>query len=454
VHCLVPLKCGSQIQSGAGAVAKTNRPTTRATKTTETKATETKSTETKTTETKTTETKTTETIVTYTNADAFISSSVLLCFFIVPSIVAIGTTFLRCYDVGGKSFVYIDLEKECYQGQHLFFSLLVAWPMILFYGALLPGYAMLLLRRAGAARSTDPHLMLRWGMLHSGYRSSKFWWELVVLLRKYFIIMLVTFNSKGEYQLHMALGIVMVALHLHDSQRPFGHRHVNPTNAVLHRYEMGSLVILLGMLWCGGFFSLNLCHTESGWCDFMVVVVLVCNFLLMAVLVTLFVKGWCKRNHLDEKISRMVGSRRSAASRRSGSSVVGQKTTRGWSSHDVVGRELENLEGEVKTNPMLSPAQSAALAQDVGEGSETTRTTVEVMEEKDEHEILTDPATDRKYSWNTKTGETVWIDEEEEDGEEEEEEDEDEDTEILFDPVSGRKYVHHIPSGNTTWLDG
>jgi hypothetical protein len=174
----------------------------------------------------------------------------------------------------------------------------------------------------------------------------------------------------------------------------------------------------------------------------------------MAVLVTLFVKGWCKRNHLDEKISRMVGSRRSAASRRSGSSVVGQKTTRGWSSHDVVGRELENLEGEVKTNPMLSPAQSAALAQDVGEGSETTRTTVEVMEEKDEHEILTDPATDRKYSWNTKTGETVWIDEEEEDGEEEEEEDEDEDTEILFDPVSGRKYVHHIPSGNTTWLDG
>ena len=108
------------------------------------------------------------------------------------------------------------------------------------------------------------------------YRSSKFWWELVVLLRKYSIIMLVTFNSKGEYQLHMALGIVMVALHLHDSQRPFGHRHVNPTNAVLHRYEMGSLLTLLVMLWCGGFFSLNLCQTENDWCEFMVVVVLVC----------------------------------------------------------------------------------------------------------------------------------------------------------------------------------
>jgi hypothetical protein len=148
VQCFGPLKCGSQIQSGAGVSAKTNRPTTKSKATTK---------ETKTTETKTTETTTTETIVTYTNADAFISSSVLLCFFIVPSIVAIGTTFLRCYAVGGQSYVYIDLQKECYQGQHLFFSLLVAWPMILFYGALLPGYAMLLLRRAGAERSTDPH---------------------------------------------------------------------------------------------------------------------------------------------------------------------------------------------------------------------------------------------------------------------------------------------------------
>ena len=169
----------------------------------------------------------------------------------------------------------------------------------------------------------------------------------------------------------------------------------------------------------------------------------------MAVLLALFVKGCCKRHHLDEKIILMVERRRSARSRRSGSSVAGQRTTRVWSSHDVVDRELESLEGEVKTNPMLSPTQSAAMAQGAREGAGATKTT-EVFEEKDEHEILIDPATMRKYSWNTKTGETVWIDEEEAEAEEEE----DDDTEILTDPVSGRKYVHHIPSGNTTWLDG
>jgi len=358
-HHFAPLKCGNRIQRGGGAGSKTNGPTTK------TKATTKETKETQTTETKTTKKRGKR--VTYTNADAFISSSVLLCFFVLPSIVAIGTTFLRCYDVGGKLFVYIDLEKECHQGQHLFFSLLVAWPMILFYGALLPGSAMLLLHRAGAARSTDPHLMLRWGILHSGYRSSKFWWELVVLLRKYSIIMLVTFNSKGEYQLHMALGIVMIALHLHDSQRPFGHRHVDPTNAVLHRYEMGSLLILLVMLWCAGFFSLELCQTENGWCEFMAVAVVVSNFLLLGVLLAMYVKEWCKRKRLKMKISKMIEQKKIKKALGS-RSVVGRKNTRGKlrgrSPDDLADRDLEGVDGEVKTNSVFSPTQpAAAMAQ-------------------------------------------------------------------------------------------
>ena len=107
---------------------------------------------------------------------------------------------------------------------------------------------MLYLRRAGPARLTDASLMFRWGMLHSGYRESKYWWELVVMLRKYFIIGLVTFQNRDEFQLHVALGIILLALHFHDSQHPFGHRHISRVNGVLHRYEMASLLIILFML--------------------------------------------------------------------------------------------------------------------------------------------------------------------------------------------------------------
>ena len=96
--------------------------------------------------------------------------------------------------------------------------------MIVFYGIVLPVFFMLRLRRAGPTRLTDPSLMLRWGMLHSGYREEKYWWEIIVLLRKYFVILLVTFDTRGEFQLHLALGVLIIALHVHDAQHPFGHR--------------------------------------------------------------------------------------------------------------------------------------------------------------------------------------------------------------------------------------
>ena len=253
--------------------------------------------------------------------------------------------------IWGKSFVFIDLEKECYEGKHLLNNLLVACPMILFYGAIVPGYFMLRLRRVGSARSTDPHLMLRWGMLHSGYRGTKYWWELVVLLRKYLVILLVTLDSKGILQLHMALGVVIVSMHLHDTQRPFGHRHLDPINSVLHRYEMWSLLILLLMLWCAGFFSLNLCQTQNGVCSVMVLVVLVCNFGLVGVLVTMNVKEWWKRHHSKmEKMMEMIKKTRSSS--RSGS-VVDQKKR----SEIKEGNE-EAVAVTVNTNPMFSSTKT------------------------------------------------------------------------------------------------
>ena len=177
--------------------------------------------------------------------------------------------------------------------------------------------------------------------------------------------MLVTFNSKGEYQLHMALGIVIVALHVHDSQRPFGHRHVNPTNAVLHRYEMGSLVVLLGMLWCGGFFSLNLCRTQNGWCEFMVVVVLVGNFLLVGVLLAMFCKEWCIRKHVGEKVIELIEKRRSSARRRVDSVGETQKKegSKGASeSGSESGEVKERSTAQHFDNPMLLSGTSAKHA--------------------------------------------------------------------------------------------
>jgi hypothetical protein len=289
----------------------------------------------------------TTTRVTYTDADAFISSAVLLWYLSLPSLLQISTGSLKCWPVGNQNYIFIDLEKNCFHDDHLLFSLLVACPTILLYGGVLPGYFMFRLHRAGSARLTDPSLMLRWGMLHSGYREKKFWWETIVLLRKYTIILLVTFNNRGEFQLHIALGILFLALHFHDSQHPFGHRRTAASNATLHRYEMASLLILLFMLWCASFFSLGVCTHEAGWCTFMVVLVLGSNFGLIGGLVIMYGKAWCKRNHLHKKISKFV---RKSFSRKS---TVGSTTGTGGGTGvgtgvGTGGGDSGNSNGEVK----------------------------------------------------------------------------------------------------------
>ena len=98
----------------------------------------------------------------------------------------------------------------------------VAAPMLVLYALVVPGTILLTLRRSGSARLSDPSLMLRYGLLHSGYRNTKYWWELVVLVRKYAIIAVATFVQSDIRQLHFVLAVLIVALHLHDNQKPFG----------------------------------------------------------------------------------------------------------------------------------------------------------------------------------------------------------------------------------------
>ena len=322
IHWCGVFKCGSQIRRGALCPKNTSTGSTLAIINTKRNSTGRRK-------------------MTYSDADAFVSTSVLLWFIILPSLLQIGSSSLKCYGVGDKSYVFIDLEKECFQDDHLVYSLLVAGPMIFLYGAVLPGYFLLRLQRVGESRLTKPSLVLRWGMLHSGYRKEKFWWEGIVLLRKYVIIVLVTFDNRGEFQLHMATAVLIVALHLHDSNYPFGHRRSNSMNSILHRYEMASLVILLFMVWSGVFFSLRLCPNWE--CDFFSVIILGANFAVVCILMVMFLKEFWKRNNCPKKISKCLGRSGSGG----GNSIGGNSGASSLGDDSLGGNGVEMVE-----NPM------------------------------------------------------------------------------------------------------
>lgn len=133
----------------------------------------------------------------------------------------------------------------------------------------------------------------------SSDKPTKYWWELIVLLRKYCIIFASTFISSDTNQLQLVLGVVILALHMHDSHRPYGSGPDDGQQRTLHRFEMMSLLLLAFVVWCGLYFSSSshLCKTtQEGWCVLLSIMVLVLNAGYMLLLLGKCCTEWKKRS--------------------------------------------------------------------------------------------------------------------------------------------------------------
>jgi len=261
--------------------------------------------------------------------DMFISSSVLMWFLLLPSLVRIGFGVFGCTIIGepaavepgkpGKpEYFLVDMEEECSGERRSLFAALVGAPMLLMYAAIVPLAIILRLRRAAnAARLDDPSLMLRWSLIYSGYTKEKYWWELVVLFRKYFVIFVSTFVASEQHQLQLVLGLFIVAVHLHGTNKPFGDDSASAN--LLHRYEMTSLVVLTFCVWCGVYFSLDseACSRHAGWCTFLTLLVLASNIVMLVMMTGKFCTAWCARNRVAERL-RDLQSKSSARIGRAG----------------------------------------------------------------------------------------------------------------------------------------
>ena len=228
----------------------------------------------------------------------------------------------ECYTVPDKDgnlkqWLLLDLEQPCWEGKHASMLLISAVPLVLLHAIVVPTLIMMILRSAGERkRQTDPVIMFRYGLLHSGYRKERYWWECLVMVRKFSVIVISTFATSDQTQLNMSLAVIIIALHMHDTNRPFGHGDAPPLPASasdekkherlaqnnsersLHRYEMGSLLTLLLLVWSGVFFFANVCEMDAqmGVCTVLMIVVLVSNAAYLLLLLQRCVREWGKRN--------------------------------------------------------------------------------------------------------------------------------------------------------------
>ena len=173
----------------------------------------------------------------------------------------------------------LDDTIEFYDANHQNMIRFVAVPSLLFYGAVCPLLVMFYIRRH-QDRQTNRKLMFRFGLLYSGFAPKYWYYELILFLRKLLIILVVTFASSNEQQLHIALGVLIVLLYLLEHLRPYAAKGAGSEDQLvqdrLHRMESLSLVILIGMVWCAVFFVLG-CNDNDGTCSVLGVCVLGSN---------------------------------------------------------------------------------------------------------------------------------------------------------------------------------
>ena len=239
------------------------------------------------------------------DADAFISSVMMLWFLLLPSILRICFQAFECISVPTTSYLVLDLERPCNSSIHLSYSLGVAIPCIIIWVVFVPIFVLQRLNSKGhPERDTNPSLMLRWGIMHSGYRHEKFYWEAtVVYLRKLCMVLVVTFATSSRVKLHMALAILIISLHLHDAHHPFGHTKDGQGQRMLHRFETWSLLMMIMMAWNGVLFEFGVCTDKSSqvMCKILLAVGLIGNIGFLVVLLGRCLNECRKRNRVRKK---------------------------------------------------------------------------------------------------------------------------------------------------------
>lgn len=169
-------------------------------------------------------------------------------------------------DIEGTLRLYDDLEQVCYRDQHLLIVIFVSVPGLLGWAFGIPYYAWRQLKanveRLGSLKIQTgdgqeklrdrESFMTKLGFLISGYSEKYYSWEIVLLLRKSFIVIFIVFFSSisaGMQSLITAAILTFFAV-VQWRVQPF-------YDPILNQMEQLSLFVLIFTIYAGLFYQVS-----------------------------------------------------------------------------------------------------------------------------------------------------------------------------------------------------
>eukprot|EP00943_MAST-04B_sp_MAST-4B-sp1_P004180 g4180.t1 len=219
--------------------------------------------------------------------DGCIATIVFLLYLLYPTICRSSFALIMCLKVDGREFMVSDLQEACYEGRHLVYFILLTIPQIITYVIGLPCLGYYLIRKhARKDQLRHPIVQFRYGMIYSGYRQARWWWDVTIAFRKASVC-LVTSWLVGAFEVHGTILILALAILMNEWGKPYTEveeLHVG-RGASLQRLDMTANGVSLITAWTGLFFIMypHCEHRQFG-CMVLLIVIVSINVVFF---------GWC-----------------------------------------------------------------------------------------------------------------------------------------------------------------
>lgn len=175
-----------------------------------------------------------------------VASLIILFFLLHSSLVKANFAMFSCSEITtGELWLTDNLDIRCYGETHSYYALTVALPALLLWGVSVPSLLLLHLYRKRHSLSNLP-MKLKFGFLYTGFRSSKYYWEFVIMYRKIVIISSVVFIGNFSVKIQALTIMLVIAVFV------WLQHIIQPYNSVnLNQMEMRAILVAAVTVYCG-----------------------------------------------------------------------------------------------------------------------------------------------------------------------------------------------------------
>ena len=178
-----------------------------------------------------------------------VATLVILYFLIHPDLIKHFFFALSCREIEpGERWLLTNHDIRCWEGEHMFYTVVVILPSIIVWGCGIPiVFLGILYKKRGVLNKFS--VKARYGFLYNGYEMKTFFWEFIILYRKIVIVAILVFIIQASVQVAAlaCLIVLITSLHIQYRIRPYDKPEYNEME--LRGLFVATLTIYVGLLY-------------------------------------------------------------------------------------------------------------------------------------------------------------------------------------------------------------